>query len=79
MKAELGPEHACLWLAEATKHSVVELQEPLLQYVTASWVKICEANPVSVEQLEAFPKLMSAVLLKLGQESFTPCKRRRIR
>ena len=32
MKATLGPEHACRWLAEVTKHSVAELQELQTQY-----------------------------------------------
>ena len=78
MKATLGPEHACRWLAEVTKHSVAELQEPLLQYVTRSWGKICEGNIQSTEVLEAYPRLMRAIMIAPDLDSTRPTKRRRM-
>ena len=78
MKAALGPEHACRWLVEVTKHSIAELQEPLLQYVTKSWSKIRDENPQCVEQLEEFPKLMSAILLAVDIFASRPTKCRRL-
>ena len=77
MKAALGPKHACRWLVEVTKHSVAELQEPLLQYVTRSWGEIAEENPESTEQLEAYPRLMRAIMMSLDHPS-RPTKRRRV-
>ena len=75
MKAALGPEHACRWLVEATKHSVADVQEPLLQYVTRFWGEIADENPESTEQLEEYPKLMRAIML--SPEHCRPLKRRR--
>ena len=76
MKSALGPEHACHWLAQVTKHSVVELQEPLLQYVTRSWGHIADENPESTEHLKEFPNLTQAILL--SPDISRPTKRRRM-
>ena len=75
MKEALGPEYACRWLVEATRHSVAELQEPLLQYVLRSWGKIADENPESTEQLKEYPNLMQAIML--SPEMGRPTKRRR--
>ena len=61
MKAALSAEHACRWLVDATKHSLTDLQEPLLQIVTREWDKICEECPESTEPLMEFPRLLHAI------------------
>ena len=75
MKAVLSPEHACYWLVEVTKHSVVELQEPLLQYVTREWGKICDENLESTRQLVECPQLQHAIMI--SPEQSRPTKRQR--
>ena len=78
MKAALGAEHACRWLVEATRHSLTELQEPLLRYVKHEWRTICDKNPETAEQLREYPNLMLAIMVGMAERLPRPAKRRRV-